>query len=94
VLSQLWTHPDDREAGRRLLTICKVYWTSRPTRYPVPGDVYAIEIDHEHSAGHTVEELDADLGRMRQALDQPALIRAEWEHLIEDFLERPAPNDH
>ena len=83
VISELWTCPHDREAGRRLLTICRVHWLGKPTTYPVPGDIALIDgYNEDWPAGHTIEELETDLERMRHALDQPALISAEWEKVL------------
>jgi hypothetical protein len=78
VLSQMWICPDEGQPGQRLLTICRVHWRYRPQRYPLPGDISAIEIDLEWPIGQTTDELTADLGRMQRALDEPALIQAEW----------------
>jgi hypothetical protein len=79
VISSLWTCPDDREYGRRFLQIGRVNWCGRPVLYPTPDDVFVIELDHDDCpVGHTIEQLEVDLGRMRQALDEPALIKAEF----------------
>jgi hypothetical protein len=84
VLSELWTCPDDEEAGRRRLSICRVHWADRPVTYPLPEDIAGIDVDQdvEHHAGFTLEELEADHGRVQAAFDEPALIRAEWERKI------------
>jgi hypothetical protein len=90
VLSQLWTCPDDREAGQRHLTICQVVWVRRPVMHPLPDDVDYIDVDHEDLSGPTIEALEVDLERRRKAFDEPALIRAEWEEKIAKW-ERVAP---
>ena len=82
VLSKLWTCPDDRECGRRFLSICRVYWKEFPVQYPIHDDVETIHDDCRGQAGHTIEEVETDLERRRLALDEPVLIRSEWETLI------------
>jgi hypothetical protein len=79
VISSLWTCPDDREYGQRFLQIGRVNWRDHPVLYPTLDDVFVIELTHGDSpVGHTIEQLEVDLGRMRQALDEPALIKAEF----------------
>lgn len=82
VLSWINTNPDEMP-GRRILSICRVYYKTRPVLWPNPadGDVVAIDPD-EGLTGYTTEELMLALDRLRLALDKPALIKAEWEHLL------------
>lgn len=82
VLSWINTNPDEMP-GRRVLSICRVWYNWRPVEWPNPadGDIAAIDPD-EGLVGYTAEELMLALERMRSALDKPALIKAEWEHLL------------
>ena len=82
VLSWINTNPDEMP-GRRVLSFCRVYYNFRPVLWPNPadGDVVAIDPD-EGLYGYRAEDLMLALSRMQDALDKPALIKAEWEHLL------------
>jgi hypothetical protein len=79
LFSELWTEPDVPESGKRHLTIRRVYWSEfRPVSHPIPEDVFAIDHEEAVPEGHTTEEIEVDLERMRKALDEPVMILAEW----------------
>jgi len=88
VVSQLNSCPDDPIEQRRLLTLRRVFWMSRPRFSPVPGEIEAIEAEDAAPEAHSIAELEVELERMRRALDKPALILAEW-HVIEGPWEAP-----
>lgn len=83
VFSTMNTEPDTVETGQRCLTIHRVCWHYAPCDWPIHDDVVAISAKPVIPCGGTTEELMMDLARMQIAIDQPVLIRAEWQKFFD-----------
>jgi hypothetical protein len=85
VFSQLWDEPDVPESGRRYLSILKVWPRDRRgylPDYPTPDDIAVIDSEDVSLGGHSIEQILLQIERINQALNKPALILAEWRHLL------------